>query len=61
MDRLLTALELEKSLGVKRATIYQWAREGLLPHIRIGNKVRFPQAAMDGWMERQTRLEKEIG
>jgi len=61
MDDLLTAVELTKMLSVKRATVYEWTRRGLIPHIRLANKIRYPVAAINAWLERQTKLEKEAG
>jgi excisionase family DNA binding protein len=57
MDKLLTALELEKTLNVKRATIYSWTRQGLIPHLRIANKIRYPLNVINEWLERSTKLE----
>ena len=60
MDDLLTAVELTKMLSVKRATVYEWTRRGLIPHIKIANKTRYPVTAINAWLERQTKLEKEV-
>ena len=37
-----TADELSAICGVKRPTLYKWAREGKLPRCKIGKKVLFP-------------------
>jgi excisionase family DNA binding protein len=39
-DTLLNADELARILDVRPATIRRWARQGILPEIRIGPKTR---------------------
>lgn len=60
MDDMLTAEELTTMLRIKKATIYAWTRRGLIPHIKIANKTRYPVTAINAWLERQTKLEKEV-
>ena len=37
----LSAKQIAVILGVTPKTVYTWAQIGLIPHVRIGRKVRF--------------------
>src|SRR5690349_15084436 len=43
-EKLLTVREVAERLGVCRATVYAMVERGALPHVRIGNNVRFHPA-----------------
>ena len=45
----LTAADLAQRLGVPTWSVYQLAKEGQLPHIRIGRRVRFRLADIERW------------
>ena len=38
-------------LGVKRSTIYSMISDRMIPHYRIGAKLRFEQSELDSWIE----------
>jgi len=38
---LLTVAEVARGLRVSRAMVYRLVAEGKLPHVRIGNAIRF--------------------
>jgi excisionase family DNA binding protein len=40
-DCLLTVADVARRLRVSRATVYKLVAEGKLPHVRIGNSIRF--------------------
>ena len=40
-DKVLTVKEAANVLAVSAATVYRWAREGLLPRHKMGGSVRF--------------------
>jgi excisionase family DNA binding protein len=40
IEQLLTVRQVAQLLRVCRATVYNWAVTGLLPHVRIVNVVR---------------------
>lgn len=46
VDSLLTAEEVAKILRVKPQTIYEWAKRGILPSIRLGRLTRFRKSDM---------------
>lgn len=45
----ITLNELAKSLKISRATIDRWRKEGM-PYYKIGNGVRFIEAAVNEWI-----------
>lgn len=40
MSELLTANELAQRLGIRPATVREWARSGRIPEIKLSTKVR---------------------
>ncbi len=51
MDTLMTADDLAPILRMTRQAIYRFAREGALPHIRIGErKIRFSRAEIERFL-----------
>lgn len=46
---LITAAEAAKLLNLHHVTVLRWAREGRLPHLRLGRKVMFRASALDAW------------
>lgn len=54
MVRLLTVQEVADYLQVKPSTIYQWTHMGYIPHVKLGNQVRFRIAVIDNWLERNS-------
>lgn len=40
-DCLLTVADVARTLRVSKATVYKLAAAGKLPHVRIGNHIRF--------------------
>jgi excisionase family DNA binding protein len=53
---LLRCGEAAALLGVSRALAYRWAKNGVLPTIRLsgGRAVRIPRAALMAWIETNT-------
>lgn len=41
-------------LGFSSSTIYSKVRELDIPHVRIGNTLRFPKKEIDQWLSRNT-------
>ncbi len=57
-QELLTVEELAGLLKVPRSWVYQKTRgRGLdrLPHIKLGKYLRFEEAAVQAWLDRQRR------
>jgi len=52
-QRLMTVEEIAEYLQVKPSTIYQWTHTGYIPHIKLGNRVRFRLSQVDRWVEKR--------
>lgn len=54
---LLTAQEVADLLKISRALAYKWLMDGTLPALRapVGRMVRVPRAALERWIEENTR------
>jgi len=50
LPKLLTAEPLARAVNVSTSRIYQLARDGLIPCVRIGRQVRFDPARVAGWI-----------
>ncbi|MCC6224695.1 MAG: helix-turn-helix domain-containing protein [Thermoleophilia bacterium] len=52
MDRLecLTAEEVAERLRISKSHVYDLARRGQLPHVKLGSDVRFPRATLERWL-----------
>ena len=48
--KLLTAQEVADLLRVPKARVYDLARQGLLPLVRLGRQVRFEERALREWI-----------
>ena len=47
-ERLLTVEEAATKLGVKRATLYEWARERRIPTVKLfGKALRFRESDLE--------------
>ncbi|WP_373283057.1 helix-turn-helix domain-containing protein [Edaphobacter acidisoli] len=55
-EPLISAVDAGRLLGVHPVTILRWAREGRIPHRRLGRKVKFRKSELDRW---QTTLYTE--
>ena len=52
LPKLLTAPELAENFdSISRDRLYELAREGLIPHVKIGRSVRFSARAISAWLE----------
>jgi excisionase family DNA binding protein len=54
MEKLLTAEEFAELAQIKTHSAYRYAREGKVPHVRIGNKLRFVPSQIQEWIRAQT-------
>ncbi len=48
---LLTVRELAELLSCHQMTLYGWAREGKLPHLRVGARLKFDPVEVAEWLE----------
>jgi excisionase family DNA binding protein len=54
MDTFLKPNDVARRLGVSRAWVYDAARDGRIPSVRIGGEggpVRFIESDLDAWIE----------
>jgi excisionase family DNA binding protein len=56
LDGLLRPEEVAGMLGVRRSSVYGYARTGTLPHVRVGRHVRFVRQDVEEWIKQQRRL-----
>ena len=56
MEPLLTVDEIAKYLKVRPSTVYQWKHQGFIPHIKLGNLVRFRISQVEKWLEARTAI-----
>lgn len=47
----LTVKEVAETLGCHIMTIYDWIKEGKIPHMRIGSRIKFDPGALASWVE----------
>lgn len=51
MEKLLRAGEVADILAIATSTVYQLAREGKLPCVKVQSSVRFRPADIQAWLE----------
>jgi len=49
-ESLLTAQQVAVLLQVPKARVYELAREGLIPAVRLGRQIRVSASALDDWI-----------
>ncbi len=55
LDRLLTIDELCKLLKLPKHSIYYLTAQKRIPHIKVGNQLRFRESSIMKWIEEQER------
>jgi excisionase family DNA binding protein len=50
MKQYLDIAALEERLQVKRSTLYAWAEEGTIPHLKLGRLLRFDPDEIQAWL-----------
>ena len=48
-EPLISAAQAGQLLGLHPVTLLRWAREGRIPHRRLGRKVKFRVSELDSW------------
>jgi len=43
--------EVATALGVNTSTVYEYARQRLIPHVRVGKRLIIPRAALMNWLD----------
>ncbi|MGE5584938.1 MAG: helix-turn-helix domain-containing protein [Bacillota bacterium] len=52
MGRFLTVDEVARELQVRRDRVYELARDGILPVVRLGRTIRIDREAFEEWVRR---------
>ena len=55
MKHYLDITALTESLGIKRSTLYVWAEQGYIPHLKLGRLLRFDPDEIDMWIQAHRR------
>jgi excisionase family DNA binding protein len=55
VEPLLNADQAGELLGVPRTWMLQKARDGVLPHVKLGHYTRFERSALQAWLSDQRR------
>jgi len=53
-QNLLTVDQVAEYLQVKPSTVYQWTHQGYIPHVKLGNRLRFRLSQVDRWLEKRS-------
>jgi excisionase family DNA binding protein len=51
----LTVAELTAITKIARSTWYQWVHEGRVPHLKLGDCVRFDREEVEAWLRQHAR------
>jgi excisionase family DNA binding protein len=51
----LSVKEAAVYLGIKKPTLYAWAKCGKIPHYRLNSLLRFKKGDLDNWIEGRKR------
>ena len=55
MQKLLTISQVAEVLQVSRSLIYKWVHYDFVPHIKIGNVLRFRESELIRWIKRRSQ------
>ena len=50
--------ELSQNLNIKPSTLYAWAAQGRIPHVKIHGLIRFKRDEVETWVESFQREDK---
>ena len=51
MKQYLDIAALAERLGIKRSTLYAWAEQGTIPHLKLGRLLRFDPDEIEVWLQ----------
>jgi excisionase family DNA binding protein len=52
---LLTIKQTAERLQIKQSTLYSWAVNGTIPHLKLGRLLRFDPDDIDAWLQQHRR------
>jgi excisionase family DNA binding protein len=50
----MTVKDVAEEFGYHIMTIYEWTREGKIPYMRLGGRLKFDGPILAGWVENRT-------
>lgn len=50
-QKLLTIIEVEKWLGIKKGTIYSWVSDKKIPFTKVGGRLRFETTKIEEFLK----------
>ena len=50
MKQYLDITALAERLRIKRSTLYAWAEQGTIPHLKLGRLLRFDPEEIEAWL-----------
>jgi excisionase family DNA binding protein len=55
MKQYLDIAALAERLRIKRSTLYAWAEQGTIPHVKLGRLLRFDPDEIEAWLQNHRR------
>jgi excisionase family DNA binding protein len=55
MKQYLDIAALADRLRIKRSTLYAWAEQGTIPHLKLGRLLRFDPDEIEAWLHNHRR------
>ena len=55
MKQYLDIAALAERLRIKRSTLYAWAEQGTIPHLKLGRLLRFDPDDIEAWLQAHRR------
>jgi excisionase family DNA binding protein len=55
MKQYLDITALAEQLRIKRSTLYAWAEQGTIPHLKLGRLLRFDPDEIEAWLQNHRR------
>src|SRR6266850_4446440 len=55
MKQYLDIAALAERLRIRRSTLYAWAEQGTIPHLKLGRLLRFDPDQIEAWLQDHRR------
>jgi excisionase family DNA binding protein len=59
-QQLLTAREVEARLKIDVKTLYAFAKQRIIPHVRLRGNVRFPARELENWIRSHSHIPRAL-
>jgi excisionase family DNA binding protein len=50
-DKILTVDDVSKTLNIAKSTVYSYANQSKIPHIKLEGKILFTEKDFESWIE----------